>query len=421
MSERLGKYKIHQGEIIKIGRIVSTIREIRFEKKNNNNNIINNSKISNSINNSKINNYKLKDIDDDILLEKNFKLELKKQYLEKINDMANQRNPTDADLKEKIQILSINNINNKNKNFNNNSTQKTLTINTEHKKKDKLCRICYLEEDDEIENPIVQPCHCSGSCKYIHLNCLKQWINTKSCLKVDQNDFCSVFIFTEIECELCKAKLPDLVEHNGKLYSLLDFSDEFPNYLVLESLTLDKENNKFLYLITLDKTDDIKVGRGQFCDILLSDVSVSRIHCLLTIEGKNVYIRDNNSKFGTLILVQCDSIKMTEDLPLNIQVGRTFLKLLIKKNTKFFGCCGVSENPNYLYYHRQNEKEIEKNRFYTVKTEIDKESDEEEEKEKEKEKEKEIQKKIDEIKKDNNEKKRNNMETITDEISIENE
>ena len=419
MSERLGKYKIHQGEIIKIGRIVSTIREIRFEKKNNNNNIINNSKISNSINNSKINNYKLKDIDDDILLEKNFKLELKKQYLEKINDMANQRNPTDADLKEKIQILSINNINNKNKNFNNNSTQKTLTINTEHKKKDKLCRICYLEEDDETENPIVQPCHCSGSCKYIHLNCLKQWINTKSCLKVDQNDFCSVFIFTEIECELCKAKLPDLVEHNGKLYSLLDFSDEFPNYLVLESLTLDKENNKFLYLITLDKTDDIKVGRGQFCDILLSDVSVSRIHCLLTIEGKNVYIRDNNSKFGTLILVQCESIKMIENLPLYIQVGRTFLKLLIKSSTKLFGCCGVSENPNYLYYHRQNEKEIEKNRFYTVKTEIDKESDEEEEKEKEKEKE--IQKKIDEIKKDNNDKKRNNMETITDEISIENE
>ena len=250
MSEKLGKYKIHQGEIIKIGRIVSRIREIRFEKKKNNNNNnkgINSSKISNSINNSKNNNYKLKDIDDNILLEKNFKL--KKEYLEKINDMANQRNPTDADLKEKIQILSINNNNNKNKNINNISTQKTLTITTEHKKKDKLCRICYLEEEDEIENPIVQPCHCSGSCKYIHLNCLKQWINTKSCLKVDQNDYCSVFIFTEIECELCKAKLPDLVEHNGKLYSLLDFSDEFSNYLVLESLTLDKENNKFLYLI----------------------------------------------------------------------------------------------------------------------------------------------------------------------------
>ena len=423
MSEKLGKYKIHQGEILKIGRIVSRIREIRFDKnKNKNNNNINNSKVSNSINCSKNNNYKLKDIDDDILLEKNFKLDLKKQYLEKINDMVNQRNPTDSDLKEKIQIQILNiNSNNKNKNVNNNSTQKTLTINTEHKKKDRLCRICYLEEEDEIENPIVQPCHCSGSCKYIHLNCLKQWINTKSCLKVDQNEYCSVFIFTEIECELCKAKLPDLVEHNGKLYSLLDFSDEFPNYLVLESLTLDKENNKFLYLITLDKTDDIKVGRGQFCDILLSDVSVSRIHCLLTIEGKNVYIRDNNSKFGTLILVQCDSIKMTEDLPLNFQVWRTFLKLLIKKNTKFFGCCGVSENPNYLYYHRQNEKEIEKNRFYTVKTEIDKESDGEEKKEKE------IEKKINEIKNDDKDKdkdidkKRNNMETITDEISIENE
>ena len=63
-------------------------------------------------------------------------------------------------------------------------------------------------------------------------------------MKVDQNEFCSVFVFTESECEICKTKFPDLVNHNGKLHSLLDFSDEFKNYLILESLTLDKENKK---------------------------------------------------------------------------------------------------------------------------------------------------------------------------------
>ena len=46
-------------------------------------------------------------------------------------------------------------------------------------------------------------------------------------MKVEENDCCSVFLFKEIECEICKAKLPDLISHNGKLYSLLDFSDEF--------------------------------------------------------------------------------------------------------------------------------------------------------------------------------------------------
>ena len=385
MSSKFDTYKIHQGEIIKIGRIITRIKEIKFDKnkKNENNNNFNtiningNKSNNNSINNSKNSNnnkFTLKDIDDDILLTKKIKdLNLNPQYYVKMLDMANQRSATDSDFQEKIQILSINN-NNKSKTIVNNSTKKTLSVHSKNKKKDKICRICYMEEDDEIENPIVQPCHCSGTCKYIHLNCLKQWINTKSCLKVDENECCSVFVFTESECELCKTKLPDLVEHNGKLYSLLDFTDEFQNYLVLESLTLDKENNKFLYVISLEKSGEIKMGRGQICDILLSDVSVSRVHCLLIVEGKNIYIKDNDSKFGTLILIQSPSIKLVEDLPLYIQVGRTFLSFLISKNTHFFGCCGVSEYPNFLYYHKQNEKEIETNRIFTVKTEADNDS-----------------------------------------------
>ena len=314
-------------------------------------------------------------------------MKLNFQRHDKMVDLANQRNPTDANLKEKIQILSVNN----NKNFqsinnNNISTKETLSVHTKNKKKDKICRICYMEEEDEIENPMVQPCHCSGSCKYIHLNCLKQWIKTKSCLKLDKNENVSVFVFSESECELCKAKLPDYVNHKGKLYSLLDFTDEFPNYLILESLTLDKENNKFLYVISLDKKDEIKVGRGDLCDVLLSDVSVSRIHCLLSVEGKNVYIKDNNSKFGTLILIQSQRLKMIDNLPLNIQVGRTYFNFIMEKNSNNFLCCGVSENQNYLYYYKQNEKEIQNNTFYTVKTEIDNDSegyqDEEENKEK---------------------------------------
>ena len=79
MSSKFDKYKIHQGEIIKIGRIITRIKEIRFDKnkKNDNNfntiNISNNKSNNNSINNSKNSNnnkFTLKDIDDDILLTK---------------------------------------------------------------------------------------------------------------------------------------------------------------------------------------------------------------------------------------------------------------------------------------------------------------------------------------------------------------
>ena len=386
MNVKFDRYKIHQGEIIKIGRIIFRIKEIKFSKNNisndNKTNTINNNNNTkcnnNSINSSKSssNKFMLRDIDEEIIL-KNFDNKDLNNHLKKI-DMVNQRNPTDSNFQDRIQILTINH--NTKLKTTNKSTKQNLLTSSKTKNKDKICRVCYLgeEEEEELTNPIIQPCHCSGSCKYIHLNCLKQWINTKNCLKIDQNEYCSVFIFTESECEICKTKFPDLVEHNGILHSLLDFTDEFKNYLILESLTLDRDNNKFLYIISLEKNKEINVGRGESCDILLSDISVSRIHSWLIIEGKNVYIQDNDSKFGTLILIQTPTIQMAEGLPLYIQVGRTFLNLLSTKKKNIFSCCGISEVINFFYYHKQNEKEIETNRFFTVKTQLINENESEE-------------------------------------------
>ena len=259
---------------------------------------------------------------------------------------------------------------------NNNKIKK---IEIKSTKKIKICRICYLEEESPEENPLVQPCKCSGSLKYIHLKCLKHWIMTRSCQKIEEGDFCNVFLFKEVECEICKAKLPDLINHKGKYHYLLDFSDNFQRYLILETLTLDEEGNKFIYVISL-LNKRIKIGRGILSDILLSDVSVSRIHCMIDVEGDNVFIVDNDSKFGTLILIQTPIIKMTENLPLFIQVGRTFLNFEIKKIEKnFFSCCNVSENANIFYYYMQNDKQVKLNSMLTVKNDENNINNEEEE------------------------------------------
>ncbi len=37
-----------------------------------------------------------------------------------------------------------------------------------------LCRICYCSEE-EVDSPLINPCCCSGTMKYIHLSCLQQW------------------------------------------------------------------------------------------------------------------------------------------------------------------------------------------------------------------------------------------------------
>jgi hypothetical protein len=40
----------------------------------------------------------------------------------------------------------------------------------------KECRICYGEENER--NPFITPCLCNGTSKYIHMSCLKKWMET---------------------------------------------------------------------------------------------------------------------------------------------------------------------------------------------------------------------------------------------------
>ncbi|XP_060800930.1 E3 ubiquitin-protein ligase MARCHF8 isoform X2 [Amyelois transitella] len=45
-----------------------------------------------------------------------------------------------------------------------------------------ICRICHCES--ETHNPLLAPCYCSGSLKYVHQSCLQQWLTaseTRSC------------------------------------------------------------------------------------------------------------------------------------------------------------------------------------------------------------------------------------------------
>ena len=336
----MNRYKLNPGDIIKIGRITLRIRDIYFSNKKINNTILNDSSCTNP-DNKEMNVLKT---EGEPLTNPNSS--------KKINNNNININP---DVKEKIKPISIS----KNKKNENNFFTKL-------EKKNSVCRICYIEEENK-DNPLLQPCICSGSMKFIHLSCLKQWISTRSCLKIDTTENCSVYIIKPVECELCKTKFPDYIKHEGKLYALLDFSKEYENYLTLESLTLDKNKNKFIYVLSLNNKK-MKLGRGHVSDILLSDISVSRVHCFLIIDNKKVYLEDNNSKFGSLVLIQYSTIKIMEGISLNFQVGRTYIDCKIQKPFKLFNCCNIEESFNLLYYYNQNEKQIQKHMNLIVKS-----------------------------------------------------
>ena len=50
---------------------------------------------------------------------------------------------------------------------------------------------------------------------------------------------------------------------------------------------------------------------------------------------------ENNSKFGTKILVQNPKLVMSPQYPLCIEVQNTYLKLKIQKPFSLFSCCNV--------------------------------------------------------------------------------
>lgn len=52
-------------------------------------------------------------------------------------------------------------------------------------------------------------------------------------------------------------------------------------------------------------TEEVKLGRGHDTDVRITDISVSRLHAYIRKSFKGFYyLEDNNSKFGTLALIQ---------------------------------------------------------------------------------------------------------------------
>ena len=346
MDPKMNRYKLIPGEIIRIGRITMRIRDITFEEK----------KKKDNVNITSLN-------DSNNLNDRIDALKTEGLPINSVDNIKYDSNGKNVDLKTKVDgSEKIINITKKKE------LKKNLSIFSKIEKKNKVCRICYTEEEDEQKDPLIQPCVCDGSLKYIHLHCLKKWISTHNCIKLDSNEECAIFLIKPMECELCKTKFPDIIKHQNNLYPLLDFKSDFKSFLSLECLTLDKNKNKFIYVVSLEKNRKIKAGRGQECDIVLSDISVSRIHCYFIVDNKNVYLQDNDSKFTTLVFIQTPKIKLCQGLPLYIKIGGCSLDIQIKKNFSLFSCCEIAEKKSIFFYYNQNEKYIKDNSGLIVKS-----------------------------------------------------
>ena len=187
-------------------------------------------------------------------------------------------------------------------------------------KKKKVCRICYLEEDNKRLNPLIKPCKCSGSMKYIHYECLLHWLKTK--LIIDKkafvdNDFYDIYRLDLLECELCKNHLLNYIRHNNKIYSLIDYQRlDFQmekllskkeksqikreyNYIMFDEVLPGKDGFLYRYLVKFNEDNTLKIGRALDNQLILNDISVSRNNCLIIVDKVyNLILEDYNYKIS---------------------------------------------------------------------------------------------------------------------------
>lgn len=73
--------------------------------------------------------------------------------------------------------------------------------------------------------------------KCIHIDCLREWLNSKSSFK--ENSSVKTYCWKALECELCKMRFPDRIasEKGGANIELISYDKPDTEFIVLESVT----------------------------------------------------------------------------------------------------------------------------------------------------------------------------------------
>jgi hypothetical protein len=217
------------------------------------------------------------------------------------------------------------------------------------------CRLCYQSESS-FTDPLISPCNCCGSMKYIHLSCLKHSIKIKYHKKSEL--YYDMFLFQNYSCEICLTNYPKYIIYKTQVYYLIDIDfDRFDNYALCD-LTQYLDNNQrishFGYLMfKIEDGLELSIGRKKNNNIKLKDISVSRNHCVIVKKDNSLLMKDLGSKFGTMRYINdCLDIDFKENTKL--LTGKHELEFFLVKSWSLFGfpnifkfsCCTCNQPIN---------------------------------------------------------------------------
>mmetsp|Transcript_33277 Transcript_33277/g.86279 ORF Transcript_33277/g.86279 Transcript_33277/m.86279 type:complete len:361 (-) Transcript_33277:144-1226(-) len=198
-----------------------------------------------------------------------------------------------------------------------------LTVEDQEQLHSTPCRICLLEGAGAPDDPLVSPCKCKGSIRYVHLACLRHWINGRLNFEGSGSYF-----YKQLPCELCHEAYPAyLVEGaDQRRTPLVQVPHTEPPFVVLENSVRESQSaQRGLHVISLAEQKVLKLGRGHESDVRIADVSISRCHATMRFHRGAFVLEDHASKFGTLVAMR--KTRPIDSNTLTVQCGRTVLRL----------------------------------------------------------------------------------------------
>ena len=103
-------------------------------------------------------------------------------------------------------------------------------------------------------------------------------------------------------------------------------------YMAISSVSKEKHNARSMYVLTPRSAHaQFKIGRSHEADLKVNDISVSRIHAVISYSESGFTLEDNDSKFGTLVLLRGKQ-ELSMGQQLSLQVNKAVLTFAMKSS-----------------------------------------------------------------------------------------
>ena len=117
----------------------------------------------------------------------------------------------------------------------------------------------------------VNLCKCKGSCEYVHIICLKNWIQSKVKTKVSGATI--LYKLKNLECEVCKEPLPRVLRYKEKKIPIFNIEKPECPYMILQGFSKEKKegkNSQEIYMLPILGDEPIKMVLNYIFKFLMA-------------------------------------------------------------------------------------------------------------------------------------------------------